>query len=388
MANTRTYSIRNMGRVDFLVLASIFIVFGFTGSAESTPPEPDAPPPLRTFKDWNAEPFFGEGFAKAWMFVEAVKPLDSRFDLIIAAATETSSNFHYHGIFLVKRGESVPSLVLDNRIMDDSYARPYLLEGSESRVVFSFSCDGPEAPKQLFEFVYSLAESKLITVYPSATTIHGMAQKGPEILILSDDGVSKRVLRVLDSSGSFIEVAHTFTETPSDWTATMRLGPNGPEVGNDKTSYILRNSKWELEESPSQSLDEQVLRERLMHWARESGFYWSAQSAQMCATRLDEEVFFLLGTREDGEGVGIDNSGIAVLKQEEFTFLPMPQPTEDAYYTFRPMKHGSAEETIGNSIGPRLMLNGKLLFGISFYDGEGSTGLGGWGTFDYATREF
>lgn len=370
-----------------LILAAFSLALGFAASPESNPPETDAPPP-RNFKDWNAEPFFGEGFAKAWMFVEAVKPLDSRFDLIVAVATETSSNFRYHGIFLVKRDESVPSLVLDNRIIDDSYARPYLLEGSESRVVFSFSCDGPRAPKRLFEFVYSLAESRLIAAYPSATTIHGMAQKGSEIVILADDGVSKRVLHVLDSSGPFIEVAHTFKETPSDWTAAIRLGPDGPEVGNEKASYILRNGKWELKESPSQSLDEQALRRRLMHWGTESGFYWSAESAQMCVTRADEEFFFLLGTREDGEGMCMDNSGIVVLKQEEFTFLPIPQPTEDAYYTFRPMKHGTAEETIDNLIGPRLMLNGKLLFGISFYDGEGSTGLGGWGSFDFTTRKF
>lgn len=71
---------------------------------------------------------------------------------------------------------------------------------------------------------------------------------------------------------------------------------------------------------------------------------------------------------------------------------PLPQSTYDTFAAARPqrVKDGYVRggTTIAEHIGPWQIEGGKLWFGKNFYDGEGHSGVGGFGYFDSAQRRF
>lgn len=70
----------------------------------------------------------------------------------------------------------------------------------------------------------------------------------------------------------------------------------------------------------------------------------------------------------------------------------LPQSSYDEFSAARPkrVKDGYARghTTIEEGIGPWQIVDGTLWFGKAFYDGEGITGVGGFGFFDTETRRF
>jgi hypothetical protein len=71
---------------------------------------------------------------------------------------------------------------------------------------------------------------------------------------------------------------------------------------------------------------------------------------------------------------------------------PMPQSTYAEFARARPdrVKDGYTEEgtTIEESPGPLQIVGSRIWFGKTFYDGEGSTGVGGLGYFDTGTSQY
>jgi len=74
---------------------------------------------------------------------------------------------------------------------------------------------------------------------------------------------------------------------------------------------------------------------------------------------------------------------------------PLPQSTFESYAKLRPegLKLNPLAATGGNYernevIGPHQMEGGRLWFGNNFYDGEGERGVGVFGYFDTATRQY
>jgi hypothetical protein len=69
----------------------------------------------------------------------------------------------------------------------------------------------------------------------------------------------------------------------------------------------------------------------------------------------------------------------------------LPQTTYDHFAAMRPqqVKNGSvrAVAEIADAVGPWQREEGRIWFGKSFYDGEGSTGVGGFGYFDVNTHK-
>lgn len=71
---------------------------------------------------------------------------------------------------------------------------------------------------------------------------------------------------------------------------------------------------------------------------------------------------------------------------------PPPQPTYDQFAAARPQRvqdgYDHAEAKIEEAIGPWQVEDGWLWFGKAFYDGEGYTGVGGFGFFDTRDRRY
>ena len=107
----------------------------------------------------------------------------------------------------------------------------------------------------------------------------------------------------------------------------------------------------------------------------------------------------------DSPGSGRENkSGIRVVSRAEGDsasqsagtvredFYTLPQPTYDLFQAYRPRRvengYSRAVTTLLEEIGPVQLEGTKLWFGITFYDGEGYSGVGGLGTFDATTGQY
>ena len=70
---------------------------------------------------------------------------------------------------------------------------------------------------------------------------------------------------------------------------------------------------------------------------------------------------------------------------------PLPQTTYDQFAAARPQRvrdgYVLGVTEVQESIGPWQRDNGRIWFGKSFYDGEGTTGVGGFGYFDLKERK-
>ena len=78
-------------------------------------------------------------------------------------------------------------------------------------------------------------------------------------------------------------------------------------------------------------------------------------------------------------------SGIYDIRDGAYQFQPLPQSEHDAIPRYRPAfarRFGSPWWTVREEIGPFQLSSNRLWFGLTFYDGEGLTGVGGIQTFD------
>ena len=76
-------------------------------------------------------------------------------------------------------------------------------------------------------------------------------------------------------------------------------------------------------------------------------------------------------------------------------FYPLPQSSIETYDRLRPRDPGDASSrpTAGNYqrqevIGPRQIEGDRLWLGNQYYDGEGDTGVGAFGYFDFSSRKY
>ncbi len=83
--------------------------------------------------------------------------------------------------------------------------------------------------------------------------------------------------------------------------------------------------------------------------------------------------------------------GMTRYQSKQSSFTPMPQPTYQDFQRIRPdrVDDGYTEDitNVGNALGPWLVEGNQIWFGTTFYDGEGETGIGGFGTYDVTTSQ-
>jgi hypothetical protein len=89
-----------------------------------------------------------------------------------------------------------------------------------------------------------------------------------------------------------------------------------------------------------------------------------------------------------------EGSGILVGKSGQQTFHPLPFPSPELYRELRPEMFErnpifeSYPPILNARIGPFQIAGGGIVFGLDFYDGEGLSGLGGYGVFDLDSLEY
>ncbi len=156
-------------------------------------------------------------------------------------------------------------------------------------------------------------------------------------------------------------------------TAVIASGDGAVLVGSDNRTPVA------LEYKPDNTF-------RVLGALAASGWTSRLQSKPFKPLRFGPENRFTL-TQDEKFGIQVAESTPSGLKK-----FRLPQPTYTEFSAARPghFKDGYVRDQtkLEVTIGPWLIFEGTVWFGQSFYDGEGSTGIGGFGYFDTAKRRF
>ena len=80
-------------------------------------------------------------------------------------------------------------------------------------------------------------------------------------------------------------------------------------------------------------------------------------------------------------------TGVKVRQQGSVKFYPLPQPNDKLFKKERP-DYSDYDYSMSNAVGPFQFIDSKIWFGLTFYDGEGESGVGGYGYFDTETLQY
>lgn len=91
--------------------------------------------------------------------------------------------------------------------------------------------------------------------------------------------------------------------------------------------------------------------------------------------------------------VGNKDKALLDISEKRIDHKGLPQPDFSEYKKYRKDDYdieliNAGISYIENKIGPYVIKNNKVIFGISFYDGEGSTGIGGVGFYNIDKRKY
>lgn len=125
------------------------------------------------------------------------------------------------------------------------------------------------------------------------------------------------------------------------------------------------------------------------HWVHFAGYnrsmYFDIQTGQWLSEKPNNVSSPPSGKAQD-RNYRIDRNTVVVEQPDGESRYEFPSPSYNAYKRWRypPQPH----YWIQNDIGEYVQVGNSLWFVIDFYDGEGSTGIGGLGLFDLGTKEF
>jgi hypothetical protein len=124
-----------------------------------------------------------------------------------------------------------------------------------------------------------------------------------------------------------------------------------------------------------------------------SSFIGAATKPVFAPVRFGPEGRFSLRLRGANDGLGLP--GILAIREQSGKsgkWFTLPQSSYDEFSAARPIRvqggYIRGQTTIAEEIGPWQVVDGELWFGKSFYDGEGTSGVGGFGYFDTRSRQF
>jgi hypothetical protein len=124
-----------------------------------------------------------------------------------------------------------------------------------------------------------------------------------------------------------------------------------------------------------------------------NSFIGAARTPRFVPVRFGPGGRFALSLRQMKRPSGLADE-LAILERTGKTvrWFDLPQSSYDEFSAARPRKveggYTRGQTTIEEGIGPWQIVDGTLWFGKAFYDGEGMSGVGGFGYFDTETRQF
>ena len=163
---------------------------------------------------------------------------------------------------------------------------------------------------------------------------------------------------------------------------------------SESYQYVLSKDTWERTKNPASGKYQYQKEEfsglpAVPFWVP---IYKVQQQAMDVELNGKMHTFLIWNQKISINGGGPNESGIYDIQGETVKFYPLPQPSYKLFRKFRPERvedgYSEKETTLETEIGAFQLDGGKIIFGLGFYDGEGTTGVGGIGFFDLQSKKF
>jgi hypothetical protein len=302
------------------------------------------------------------------------------------------------GIFIMSDGRKKLALVLD--IFRGPWRRGLkILEADERTLTVSKQDDTYGGESERVKYFYDLPSRKLINKisYHAMDVYSAVDFQGSLFFVGSADRDTSVLTIAKHTVEGTITSAHILNEIEGQRISrVLGVREDGQKLvlTSEGRDYVLSGNTWSMVPKPTR--DFRPLQpyvnaipnfgpiQRLIDaiWLREMTVELDpAGRFLMCG-------YPLCDTTMNREAI----SGIYEIGAGDTLFHALPQPDYDTFQRYRPVRttHGYTREhtTIAEGIGPFQLVGDKVWFGMSFYDGEGTTGVGGLGHFHISTKQF
>ena len=222
--------------------------------------------------------------------------------------------------------------------------------------------------------------------------------KNRKVLLAKSGGIDVRIFDIVEFHGDTYCIGNTDEgNTVIARILSQPISPQGIEVLNS-----IQNEAIETIIDIQKDGDKLVLVGNKYNYILSSGTWVKTISTTSFAKKSDMEVELdgkkhslafgrkVFPTNQPGKALA--REGIFDRQGTSEDFFILPQPTYDQFKQFRPSRVGDGyteEDTkLESEIGPHQLEGSRIWFGLKFYDGEGTSGIGGIGSFDVLSHKF
>lgn len=222
--------------------------------------------------------------------------------------------------------------------------------------------------------------------------------KNHKVLLAKSGGIDVRIFDIVEFHGDIYCIGNTDEgNTVIARILSQPISPQGIEVLN-----AIQNEAIETIIDIQNIGDKLLLTGNKFNYVLSNGAWGKTKSATSFAKKTDMKIelegkkhSFAFGGKifpTDKAGEAISREGIFDRQGTTEDFYILPQPTYEQFRQFRPSRVGDGyteEDTkLESEIGPRQLEGSRIWFGLKFYDGEGTSGIGGIGSFDVLSRKY
>lgn len=302
------------------------------------------------------------------------------------------------GIFIMNDGGKILALVVD------VFRGPWrtglkILEADDRTLIVSKQDDTYGGESERVKYFYDLPSKKLINkISYHAMDVYSAADFQKSLFFVGsadrETSVLTRVNRGVDGGITGTRIVGDIGGEPIARILGVRVDGQKLVLSSEQRDYVLSGNTWSVVPRPTRDFHP------LQPYINAIPGFGPIQRL-VDAIRLSEATieldpagrFLVCGYPLCDTTMNRDApSGVYEIRAREALVHPLPQPDYDTFRQYRPVRttHGYTREntTIEEGIGPFQRVGDKVWFGMSFYDGEGITGVGGLGHFHISTRQF
>ena len=243
-------------------------------------------------------------------------------------------------------------------------------------------------------YFWDLAAGKVVERLAHASFgVTELAEHDGMIWAAGSDGTRGAVIALRPADASTVDVVATVGGQPMPPILEARAEPDALVLLGATARVVRRAGRWEVSSNPEASRFQQTGMVPGAPFGLPDVSFWAAEYlVRRHAVTVGARRFLVwssaISANAHGAPAGPGVWDIDAGRQ----FHGMPTPTFETFAKLRPqrVKEGYTREhtRLETEIGPSQLEGRRIWFGTTFYDGEGTSGVGGIGSFDLDTRRW
>lgn len=221
--------------------------------------------------------------------------------------------------------------------------------------------------------------------------------KNRKVLLAKSTGIDVRIFNIVEFHGD----TYCIGNTDEEYAVIARISPQSVSPQGIEVLNLIQDEVIETIIDIQKEGDKLLLVGEDFNYILSNGTWEKTKRATSFAKKNNLEIElegkkhrFEIGKvdlRINLTGQSVTKEGILDRQGKSEEFFILPQPTYEQFRQYRQSRVGDGyteEDTkLESNIGPYQLDGSKIWFGLKFYDGEGTSGIGGIGSLDVLTRK-